>query len=206
MSKKLISLIPQSIHSPFNRTLFNKILQPFVNENEFKNINRTVYSERVGHDDIDSPHVDTKINQYQPLFSDGKRCWSFYDIVALLNTQEFNLEDFDSWGECNASSLTLPINLDKFVNYTKYGWIDTSTPNYVVIRNNNVQLNENLIQQARDSNDPLGVLAYQQALMSTTSQTDEFGGFDMDDDGLALPSTLYDDYLFDGDVGTIYTS
>lgn len=206
MSKKLISLIPQSIHSPFNRTLFNKILQPFVNENEFKNINRTVYSERVGHDDIDSPHVDTKINQYQPLFSDGKRCWSFYDIVALLNTQEFNLEDFDSWGECNASSLTLPINLDKFVNYTKYGWIDTSTPNYVVIRNNNVQLNEKLIQQARDSNDPLGVLAYQQALMSTTSQTDEFGGFDMDDDGLALPSTLYDDYLFDGDVGTISTS
>lgn len=194
MSKKLSTLIPNTILSPFNRVLYDNILQPYVEEKQEHIQTRSVSINREDYADITSEHIDANISQYQPIITFDNVKYSFYDLVSLMQRYGINVEDFDQWGSCEANSMNLPINYDKFVNYNKYGWIGDGAPNYVVIRNTSVQTNEAIIQSARLTNNDGLILAAMNTLISDLYSTDPLGGFDVDG---------FDAYNLDGAVVSV---
>lgn len=191
MSKKLSTLIPNTILSPFNRVLYDNIIQPYVDEKTETVQNRNVSTNRNDYEDIQTSHIDANISQYQPIISDNDTSYSFYDLVSLMQRYGINVDDFDQWGQCNAHSLNLPINYDKFVNYNKYGWVSENTPNYIVIRKQSTQNNEILIENAKQTNNDANILAAKATLLTDLIAADPLGGFD---------ENGFDTYNFDGAI------
>ena len=144
MTKKILSLLPSTANSPLNRVIFNKVLQPF-----FENANSTTINQKISVDresysafNLNDYNIDAKISNYQPTIQHNDNPYSFYDLITLAERYNINIEDFDNWGQCKTNSLKLPINYDKFANYKQYVWVGNNTPNYVVIRNSNIQINQ----------------------------------------------------------------
>lgn len=198
MSKKIISLIPDSIKSPINRVLFDNIFQKYFNP---KKQNNTTISVGLNRDDFkisQTLNIDSNISQYQPVVTYNDKNYSFYDLLSLLQQHEYNIgfdTDFhnnglDVWGSCNIKSLKLPINMDKFVHYADYCWIGDTTPSYVVIRNGFVQQKEIEINNARLLNDNALVAILQSEITNDINSTDPDGLFDH-------PTIGFDNYNFD---------
>lgn len=181
MTKKILSLLPSTANSPLNRVIFNKVLQPF-----FENANSTTINQKISVDresysafNLNDYNIDAKISNYQPTIQHNDNPYSFYDLITLAERYNINIEDFDNWGQCKTNSLKLPINYDKFANYKQYVWVGNNTPNYVVIRNSNIQIYEILINNARLINDDAQVAVLKLELINNLGNFDPLGGFDI---------------------------
>lgn len=201
MSKKIISLIPDTIKSPINRVLYDKVFQKYFDPKDQNISTINMDLDREKYEITPSVNIDSNISYYQPIITIDNKEYSFYDIISLLQYQNFNIgldntfhnNGMDVWASCKTNSLKLPINIDKFVNYTDYCWVGNTKPNYVVIRNDFIQQKEIEINNARVANNNALVAILQSEITNNINTLDPNGGFDNASYG-------FDEYNFDSQI------
>jgi hypothetical protein len=60
---------------------------------------------------------------------------SFQDILDKLTRLGVDVSRQDKWLECDQFNFAPPIDVDKFINYRDYFWVENSQPNYITMNN-----------------------------------------------------------------------
>ena len=77
MSKKIISLIPDTIKSPINRVLYDKVFQKYFDplDQNISTINMDLDREK--YEITPSVNIDSNISYYQPIITIDNKEYSF---------------------------------------------------------------------------------------------------------------------------------
>lgn len=153
-----INYIPETIHSPVNRVLFKEIFDKFFTKREFKKISGHIGNKQSLIPTIDESTIHRQAYQLQPhvtytndqTFTD----YSFEDLMKLAERYGIDTSRFDEWGQVGHTNFIPPINLDKFINFTNYYWLDEnqrdSMPQYITMSNPSiVQMEQKLMNVRR---------------------------------------------------------
>ncbi len=152
-----LKYIPETIQSPVNRVLFAEIFDKFLTKREFKKVSGHIGTTPSSVPTIPEltphrqayqlqPHVTYTSNQ---TYTD----YSFEDLMNLAERYGIDTTRFDEWGVVNHTNFVPPINLDKFLNFTNYYWLDEtnrdSLPQYIVMANPRIIAVEQQLMVAR---------------------------------------------------------
>lgn len=145
--KRPLTFLPETIHSPFNRIVFNQILEKYLSKTESV-LKTRILSNDVNIKDIEGSGIPISNSAFpiQPIIEyqlQGKTHHAlFQDIITLAKRYGINIDTFDIWGRADCHNMVLPIDYDKFLNYSDYVWIgknEQSVPHYITIKNSLIQ-------------------------------------------------------------------
>ncbi len=146
----LSQYIPENDRNVLNMGLFKNIVNKLFTKQDSKQLFGWISADQ----SQDRPFIieknaDRTLNTIEPILytsvGDDEYCFTFSDMLDKLKILGVDIADFANIGACQSFNLMLPINLDKFVNFSRYRWVghltgltssyntNFSTPDYIVI-------------------------------------------------------------------------
>ena len=147
-------LLPENLQTEIMTSVFNnginRLMTPpdtvrstgSIGQN-YKNAIQNRIKEDVNHKD----YIHRTTYQLQPLvyskIATDEYITSYKDILTKLQflCGDDIVDRQDKWGECEQFDFAPPIDLDKFVNYQNYVWVDHSDPDYITMNNSLTRVN-----------------------------------------------------------------
>lgn len=153
-SLKVDELLPENLQTEIMVSVFNNGINRLLTSEDtvrstgsigqnYKNVIQNRIKEDVNHKD----YIHRTTYQLQPLvyskIATEEFITSYKDILTKLQflCGDDIVDRQDKWGECEQFEFAPPIDLDKFVNYQNYVWIDNSEPDYIVMNNSLTRAN-----------------------------------------------------------------
>lgn len=136
-------LLPSVYQNDVNKSLYENIFNKFTSDNNMVNLSGVVGSGNYPNKIPEFTDYRTH-NQIQPQLVSSvgaqNQLTSFEDFMQVLAAWGVDLSKFDQWGKVDSFALHPPFDLHKFNNYGEYYWMDTTSPDYITIKNRYIQL------------------------------------------------------------------
>lgn len=118
---------------------------------------KKVYKNRIKEDVNHKDYIHRTTYQLQPLvyskIATEEFITSYKDILTKLQflCGDDIVDRQDKWGDCEQFDFAPPIDLDKFVNYQNYVWVDSSEPDYITMNNSLTRANSMVSELVKNS-------------------------------------------------------
>lgn len=146
--------IPENYQNPLNVAINKSIFDRFLTDAETQRVIGTVgrpNTSSASNQQVVEGNVFDQAYQLQPVVQVSAGSETFYynykDLLTALTQIGVDPAAVQTWQSTEAFNFFLPIDLDKYVNYTNYFWVSTATPDYVTIRNPQTVLQMQVAQQ-----------------------------------------------------------
>jgi hypothetical protein len=135
--KSLESFIPSNLKNIMNTSLSKNVFDKFLTYEESSHFYGTI-GERPGSVLLDKPTIyetttERKYTSLAPVlvtqYGTDEYVTTFKDILNKASTIGIDTNDFKNWGKTQTFNFCPPINIDKFINYKQYFWIQKALPN-----------------------------------------------------------------------------
>lgn len=158
---QLHKLLPDPYDSDANSAIFENLFNRFLTKSETKRVagyigegNPNALISR----QLSEPTLTRQANQLQPmLYSkigsvEHMKTWS--DTLLELARLGVDIDRLPEWGSAQVFNWVPPVDIDKVVNFRDYFWTDTTTPEYITIKNRCTTLDARLsfFQRVIDNN------------------------------------------------------
>jgi hypothetical protein len=157
-------LLPENLQTEIMASVFNNGINRLITPPDtvrstgsigqnYKNVIQNRIKEDVNHKD----YIHRTTYQLQPLvyskIAEEEYITSYKDILTKLQflCGDDIVDRQDKWGECEQFDFAPPIDLDKFVNYQNYVWVENSEPDYITMNNSLTRVNS-MISELTKSN------------------------------------------------------
>ena len=116
---------------------------------------KNVIQNRIKEDVNNKDYIHRTTYQLQPLvyskIATEEYITSYKDIITKLQflCGDDIVDRQDKWGECEQFEFAPPIDLDKFVNYQNYVWVDNSEADYIVMNNSLTRANSKVSELSK---------------------------------------------------------
>lgn len=147
-------LLPENLQTEIMTSVFNNGINRLLTSPDtvrstgtigqnYKNVIQNRIKEDINHKD----YIHRTTYQLQPLvyskIANEEYITSYKDILTKLQflCGDDIVDRQDKWGACEQFEFAPPIDLDKFVNYQNYVWVDNSEADYIVMNNSLTRAN-----------------------------------------------------------------
>jgi hypothetical protein len=123
----LKKLLPLSTRNEMLDSLMSNMFNNFVSEEQSVLVNGRVGKTADGDSNIQAANLDREINALIPALytkvGSEENIFTFEDILNKLNALDTDTGNLREWMAEQSFNYSLPVNYDKFINYTNYYWI-----------------------------------------------------------------------------------
>lgn len=151
--------IPENYQNPLNVALSKSIFDRFLTEAETSRVIGTIgrpNTSSTTNQQVVEDSVFAQAYQLQPVVEaqagSETLYYNYQDLLSALTQIGVDPSAVKTWQATEAFNFALPIDLDKYINYTNYYWVSTTAPDYVMIRNPQTVLQMQVAQQVQQYN------------------------------------------------------
>ena len=128
----LNSLLPAALKNETLTSLVSNLFNRFLSQENSVFVNGRIGKQVAGDPVIQPANLDRELNALIPAlyFKTGteESIFTFEDFINRLNVLDVNVDNMREWIAEQTYNLSLPIDYDKFINYTNYYWVPAQTP------------------------------------------------------------------------------
>lgn len=129
---ELSKLIPDRLKNPTSVSVINNLFDRFLTKDTSSSILGWVGDNLPNSLFIKQPIFERRINSLEPVLytqhGTQEFATSFKDILDKLKLLGVNTDDLNQWGKAQKFNFAPPINIDKFINFSRYRWIGNIIP------------------------------------------------------------------------------
>ena len=133
-------LLPDYFQNDINVSTFSNGIDRLLTADDYIYVQGKVGKQNPSDNNIQEDSLSRNTWQLQPLIysklGTQEYITSFQDILNKLTRLGVDVDRQDKWADCDQFNFAPPIDIDKFVNYRDYFWVENSQPNYITMNNN----------------------------------------------------------------------
>lgn len=144
-------MLPQVNKNPLTKALAETTFNRFYTKPELQRVIGTIgLASSATKDQIAEADVYDQAFQLQPVIkntaSTEPTITTYKDIKRACEMLGIDLDRVEDWQKAERFNYSLPINLDKLINFNEYYWVGSGTPQYITIENIHIKLQAQLSQ------------------------------------------------------------
>jgi hypothetical protein len=126
----LKTLLPLTNRNEMLDSMISNLFNRFVSEEQTILINGRIGQSVAGEPDISADSLDREINALIPALytksGSKESVFTFFDLLNRLDVLDTDTDHLRDWIAEQSFNYTLPIDIDKFINYSQYYWYGTN--------------------------------------------------------------------------------
>ena len=132
---QLASLLPSNLKNPLNESLLSNLFDKQLTHEEatkvFGLIGKYYADSKESRPWVDQPNLERQFNMLLPIIyahhGTDEHTFSFNDIINKARALGVNIDDMENWSRQQSFNFAPPIDIDKFVNFNRYYWVENSS-------------------------------------------------------------------------------
>jgi len=166
-------LLPENLQTEIMTSVFNNGINRLMTPPDTVRVTgsigqnyKNVIQNRIKEDANHKHYIHRTTYQLQPLvyskIATDEYITSYKDILTKLQflCGDDIVDRQDKWGECEQFDFAPPIDLDKFINYQNYVWVDTSEPDYITMNNSLTRVKSMVSELVKSGAEPIVLQPY----------------------------------------------
>jgi hypothetical protein len=152
-SINFIDLVPEQFNTDVNQSLFSNGIDRLLTVEDTVPVQGYIGNNNSNKHFIVEDSLPRQTYQLQPLIyskiATVEHISAFSDIVnklEVLDEQNAISSRYDKWMNCDQFNFAPPIDIDKFLNYRDYFWVDDSEPDYITLNNPVTRIDSSLFE------------------------------------------------------------
>jgi hypothetical protein len=182
-SLKVDELLPENLQTEIMVSVFNNGINRLLTSPDtvrsagsIGQNYKKVYKNRIKEDVNHKDYIHRTTYQLQPLvyskIATEEFITSYKDILTKLQflCGDDIVDRQDKWADCEQFDFAPPIDLDKFVNYQNYVWVDNTEPDYITMNNSLTRANSRVAELSKNSATATVIQPYLDSVTNLTKQ------------------------------------